>query len=410
MAIRVASRLPLRLLLSQIRPPPLRKIQYLTKALDHLPRVPSQSPQNSQFAHQASVASLLQKYGFPQSQLHEFLQKNRFLSSYTPLELENSIKVLLSFGFSQKILLSVLISSPRVLNLGFVEEWRLTLSELGLPTASPSLVQKVLEYSGRFQIEPEDFRLNVARMKEDLGFSNETVIRVCHMFPRFLAFGVDGKLRPLFEEFKDLGFVRNEVREVLLENPELLLGMEVGELSRCMELIRSLKCRLPIKEKILSRGQLRAAIDVKLRVDFLCKYGLIRRDAFKVLYVEPRTILYELQDVERKIDFLLHRMGFSIEHLVEFPEYLGANMEKQIIPRYKVIEHLRSKGGLGFEVGLKHLIRLSRQKFYNLFVKPYPDCEDIYGRLAREVARGHRHPAGLWKMFKPEKFQKVKRM
>ncbi|KZV37135.1 hypothetical protein F511_15055 [Dorcoceras hygrometricum] len=64
-------------------------------------------------------------------------------------------------------------------------------------------------------------------------------------------------------------------------------------------------------------------------------------------------------------------MSFDIQCLVEVPEYLGLNLDKQIVPRFKVIDHLRSNGGLGDEV--------SRLKFYNLYVRPYPELEKVYG-------------------------------
>lgn len=325
-----------------------------------------------------------------------------------------------------------------------MDEWKLAVLEsLGVSTVSSSLISTVLEQSERFGIEPKDFSRNALIMKKSLGFRDETVIRVfeelpaafmkepidvgrrvellrsfgfkkeevngiCHNFPMFLAYHVEGRLRPLFLEFRDLGFSQNEIRSVLLDDPKLVLGLEVGEISRCLELITSLKCRVPIKEKILSNGRLRGGIDVKLRIDFLCKYGLIRRDAFKVLYLEPRPVMYELGDIEKKIDFLIQKMGFTIEHLVEFPEFLGVNLEKHIIPRFKVIQHLKSIGGLCFPVGLKHLVRLSRLKFYNLYVKPYPECERIFGGVVREKEVRPRHPPGLWKMFTPPKYSDSK--
>ena len=49
----------------------------------------------------------------------------------------------------------------------------------------------------------------------------------------------------------------------------------------------------------------------------------------------------------------------------------------------------------------------SRLRFYNLYVKLYLECEKIYGRLkgcGGEVRR--KHPVGLWKLFKSEKFLK----
>ncbi|KAI3813599.1 hypothetical protein L1987_18327 [Smallanthus sonchifolius] len=59
------------------------------------------------------------------------------------------------------------------------------------------------------------------------------------------------------------------------------------------------------------------------------------------------------------------------------------------------------------EVGLRSLVKFSRLRFYNLYVKPYPECEKIYGRFV-DVKVGHRHPEGLWKLFKPPKYSDSK--
>ncbi|XP_008778483.2 transcription termination factor MTERF15, mitochondrial [Phoenix dactylifera] len=445
MAIRVSSRRPLHCILSDFPRIPShhpQKIRSFSKPTDPPRRIPTESPADRRFSQQSSLANILQRYCFPEPKLHEFIQKNRFLLNYRPSDVEKCIGILQSFGLPMNSLPSILPSCPSALELGFLRKWQTGFSKLGFPTVSSSLVQKVLEQSGRFQIEPEELRRSVQFMK-NVGFSGETVSevfeelplsltsnstdisrkldilknvglkraeidKVCCQFPGFLALSFEGRLRPLFEELRDLGFTGNEVRKTILDYPKLLLGMEVGELSRCIELLNNLKCRPAIKEKILRKGLLRAGIDVKLRVDCLCQHGLIHRDAFKVLYVEPRSIIYDLEDMEKKIEFLLHKIGLCIEYLVEFPEYLGVNLEKQVIPRYNIIDYLRSNGGLGFDVGMKHLVKLSKLKFYNFFVKPYPECEKIFGGSVREVEAKPRHPTGLWKLFKPQKFSDSK--
>ncbi|XP_077235671.1 mitochondrial transcription termination factor family protein [Tasmannia lanceolata] len=442
MAIRVQTRFPFHLIISnfqKIPPYSLHKLSSFSRTLN--PPSKFEVPENSQFRQRVSLANLLQRYGVPSSNLNGFLRENQFLLNFSLSDVEKSLGILLSFKLSQKSLVSILFSCPRVLELGFLKKWEMGFSTLGFSAASPMAIQRVLEQSQRFRIEPADLYKNLEVMK-DLGFSDETVTRVleefprvimmsvrdlnlrieffkgsglkgyeidrvCYSFPGILGFSVENRLRHLFEEFEDLGFSKNEVRKAVIENPRLL-SLEVGELSKCVELLRTLKCRLPIKEKILHRGLFRAGIEVKLRVDCLCRHGLIRREAFIVLRREPRSIIYELEDVEKKIEFLLHRIGLNIGCLVEVPEYLGVNLEKQIIPRYNVIEYLRSKGGLGFEVGLKGLVRPSTLRFYNLFVKPYPECEKIFGRLPRDVEVRTRHPVGLWKLFKPQQFPKSK--
>ncbi|OAY64901.1 hypothetical protein ACMD2_13099 [Ananas comosus] len=441
LAIRVLVRRSIPSKLAPISPNSLQKIRFSSQSPD-FPRKcpPRSSPWTSPYSNQIAIASLLRRYGFPQSNLHEFVQRNRFVSDFNPSDVENCIKILLSFGFSQNSLLSIVSSCPMALDLEFLRKWQGFFSELG--PIPPSVVQKLLEQSGKFSIRPDDLR-PILRFMKDMGFRNETlrrllgelplgllkdsaeigdkvdilkrigldmdeIDRICCSFPGYFALDFEGSLRLLFQEFYDLGFTQNEVRKAINKDPRLLLSMEVGELSRCMELLKSLKCRHNIKEKIFSRGYLRAVIDVKLRVDGLHRHGLILRDAFKILFVEPRIILYDLEDIEKKIDFLLHNIKFCIEYLIECPEYLGVNLEKQIIPRYNVIVYLRSIGGLGDEVGMKHFVKLSRLKFYNLFVKPYPECEKIFGGPKREVEVRPRHPTAMWKLFKPQRYPNSK--
>lgn len=415
------------------------KIQSLSTTPDSLFPVPQNQ---SDYRKSISLANLLQRYGFPPSQLPSFLSKYHFLLNSDLNELERSLAVILSFKIPQKSFVSLIHNCPGILDSQFLRKWKESVPKFEEFGLSPSVITSVLEHCRRFQIDPDRFFERVVVL-EGLGFSDSTVNRVLTEFPKvitmkeieinrrteflvgigiskdviewvfnwfpgILGFGVEDKLKPLLEEFQNLGFSRDEIREEILREPRIL-GMELGELSRCFQLLRSLKCREPIKEKIFNGGAFRAGFEVKLRVDCLCKHGLIRREAFKVLWKEPRLIIYEIEEIEKKIEFLLNRMRFDIGCLVEVPEYLGVNLEKQIIPRYSVIEFLSSKGGLGCDIGLKDLIKLSRLRFYNLYVKPYPECEKLFGRFAGDVViQRQRHPDGLWKLFKPPSYPQSK--
>ncbi|KAG5536429.1 hypothetical protein RHGRI_024008 [Rhododendron griersonianum] len=370
----------------------------------------------------SSIHSVFHRYGFPISQIPNLLSKNQFLLNSNASDIEKSLKILTSLKPSQELLVSVVSSCPSVLEFEFLKDW-----EMGISNVNSSMVLNVLEVSRKFSLGPETLSRCIQRLK-GLGFSDGTVTRVLGGFPMvivmdenglgeriqfWVGIGFDTKqidrifnLFPsilVFGEFEELGFTLDATRREVVRDPSVL-RLELGELSRCLELLGSLKCRVPIKEKIYSEGAFRAGIEVKRRVDCLCRYGLIRRDAFKVLWKEPRAITYEIKDIEKKIEFLIHRMKFDVLWLVDVPEYLGVNFEKQIVPRYNVIEYLRSKGGLANKVGLKGLIKLSRLIFHNLYVKPYPECEIMFGRFAGDVEVNNKHPVGMWKLFKPKKY------
>uniref|UniRef100_A0A2N9HFL5 Transcription termination factor MTERF15, mitochondrial n=1 Tax=Fagus sylvatica TaxID=28930 RepID=A0A2N9HFL5_FAGSY len=429
------------------------RVRVLTRATLHgftsqPPTFPTQKIQsfsataNSHYRKQISLANVLQRYGFPTSQLHNFLTRHNFLLNFTSLELEKSLGILLKLKIPQKSLASLISDCPGVLEFEFLRKWEMGFSEFGFLGASPLMIMNVLELARRFQLDPDGFSRSV-KVLRGFGVSDGTVSRVLEGFPRVimmnekeihrrieflmgigiprneidrffcsfpsvLRFGVEDRLKPLLSEFRDLGFSEDMVRKEIVREPRIL-GMELGEISRCLELLRTLKCREAIKEKIFIEGACRAGFEVKLRVDCLCKHGLIRREAFKVLWKEPRLIIYEIEDIEKKIEFLVQKMKFSVSCLVDVPEYLGVNFEKQIVPRYNVIEYLRAEGGLGFELGLKDLIKPSRLRFYNLYVKPYPECEKMFGRFSGNVeVKSRPHPAGLWKLFEPQRHSESK--
>ncbi|KAL4566465.1 hypothetical protein LXL04_030580 [Taraxacum kok-saghyz] len=402
-------------------------------------RIPSQIPQfsSSICSNTTPLSNLFQRYGFPPSDLHTFFAKNIFLLDSSVPNVEMSLKVLSSFSSSKNFVVSMVNSCPRVLELEFLKKWETGISKLGILTnSSPKRTQNILEVSRKFDLYPDDvlhciqclqgFRFTPATitrvleelpmiitMNEDkiwgkiefllgIGIHRSKIDSIIQSYPGILGIAVENKLKPLISEFTEMGFKPNEIREEMIKNPKILQS-EVGELSKCLRMLNSLKCRVPIKEKIFSEGAFRASYKVKLRIDCLHKYGLIYKDAFSVIWREPRVIIYELEEINKKIDFLINTMKFDVFGLVEVPEYLGINFEKQIVPRYNVIEFLRSKGGIGDEVGLRSLVKFSRLRFYNLYVKPYPECEMIYGRFVDvKVRKGC--PEGMWKVFKPRKY------
>ncbi|CAN4090781.1 unnamed protein product [Withania somnifera] len=405
---------------------------------------PRQFQEKSSQRNLTAVSSLLKKYGFPALGLPNFLEKNRRLLNLDPIKIEKSFKILLSLKPSQEFLVSMINSCPRVLEYDAIRKWEGGIRGLEEGSNLSSLaIRNILEVSVKFELD-YDCVLGSLKCLKDLGVSDITLNKVLethpmvttmcadkihdsfefvvdsfgvgnaefdhilHVYPGVLAFGIQNKFKRLLDEFKVLGFNKEVVKKQLLRDPRIL-SLEVGELSRCLELLKSLKCRENIKKDIFHDGAFKAGYEVKLRVDCLRNHGITLRDAYAVLWKEPRVILYHVEDVEKKIEFLVHVMKVDIQCLVEVPEYLGVNLEKHTIPRFKVIDHLRSIGGLGDEVGLRELIKPSRVKFYNLYVKPYPECEAIYGRFARNTEARSQHPVGMWKLFKPQSNQMSKK-
>ncbi|KAL9243313.1 hypothetical protein vseg_017215 [Gypsophila vaccaria] len=396
------------------------------------------SLQDTHCRKKISLANLFQRYGFPSPLLQDFIAKNKSLSNSNVSELEQSLEKLnLSFNLNQNEIVSLVCSCPCIMELEFLKKWEVGIVSLGSFGRFSGVVRSVLEVSRKFGIDPDRYSSYVAVLR-GFGFSDGTIIRIlevfpevvimdelelskkvdfwilqgfktqvideiCYSFPKVIGYGVENRLKPLLNEFVDLGFGRRTVREEIVREPRIL-SFEVGELRRYLELLQRLRCRDSIKEKIFNQGEFKAGFAVKQRVDCLCGYGLTRRDALNILKREPRAITYDIEDIEAKVEFLLENMKYGIDSLIEVPEYLGVNFDKQIVPRHNVIEYLRSRDGLGVELGLRDIVKPTRLKFYNLYVKPYPECEKLYGRFSEYAETKSRHPVGLWKCFKPPQY------
>ncbi|CAN6480914.1 unnamed protein product [Victoria cruziana] len=325
--------------------------------------------------------------------------------SIEPADVRENIGFLRSCGVSEFLIPHLLEESPWLVFL----DRRLQLEpgvgimrEAGM--GDETITRILIDFPQLFKLGARQLASRVNYLKS-IGFGTGEIDSIVGTFPGVLKFGVEDRLKPLISELRKLGFGFLEIKKAALKDPRIFLIEAGGELSRCVNLLKNLKCRLPIKEKILDDGVLGASIEVKLRVDCLCRSGLTNSDAFKLLWREPRIITYDLADIQKKIDFLTDKTGFPISVLVEVPEYLGINLERQFIPRYKVVQWLRSHGGLGIEVGLKDLVKPSRHKFYNFFVKPYPECERIFGKMNRETVRSSRPEVELSQLLKPQKYK-----
>ncbi|OMO98186.1 Mitochodrial transcription termination factor-related protein [Corchorus capsularis] len=258
--------------------------KYRLLATHHFSTIP---PKVSQYRNQISLANLLQRF---------HIYPDSFLKT---------VGVLKGLGFNDGVLTSVLEGFPRVTMM------------------KESEINEKIDFLGQ------------------IGIPRYGIERVFYVFPEVLGLNAENRLKPLLEEFLELGFSEKEVREEIVKDPRVF-RMELGEMSR---------------------------------------------EAFKVLWKEPRLILYGIEEIEKKIEFLVNRMKYSVGCLVEVPEYLGVDFDKQIVPRYNVIEYLKLKGALGFEVGLVE--EFNKAKWRSLVHRPLflflwiETDTKVYGSLLR---------------------------
>uniref|UniRef100_A0A368UJU2 Uncharacterized protein n=1 Tax=Glycine max TaxID=3847 RepID=A0A368UJU2_SOYBN len=322
----------------------------------------------SHYRKQIALATLFQKHGFPSSLVPSLLSRNPSLLR-TPLpDLRHSLSTLLfSLRLPQNAVVSLLTSSPSLLlDPTFLKTFQSHFPEIQsrFPKISPSTLVNLLLCSRKFDLNPLDLPRKLDLLKTRFAFSAATVAKVLEGFPDVLITS-ETEITNVVDFLVEFGIPGDEIDLVVGLFPRVLgIGVE----DRLRPLVREIK-----------------------------ELGFTNRELRREISRDPRILGMEIGEFSR--------MKCGVECVVDVPKYLGVSFEKHIVPRYSVVECLRGKGAIGFEVGLKDLVMPSRLRFYNLYVKPYPECEKIYGRLKGCGGEGKRkHPVGLWKLFKPEKF------
>lgn len=301
-----------------------------------------------------------------------------------PLNYEENVKFLLAHRIGSSYIGRCLEKCPLLFFLNKhsdLETKVKVLRDAGVKNGTIYLVLR--KYLNFVTYRTESLASKIEYLKS-IGLTGDDIDRVYSTFPALLAHSIEDKMKPLVTELESLGFTGHHLVKTIVRNPYVFSMKVGGELSRCVSLLNNLKCRKPLQDKILREGIITGSRRVKARLEYLTKQGLSHREAFKLLEKEPRIIMYDLQSIEEKVNFLVSDMGFPVRNLIEVPDYLGVNFHKQVLPRYRVIANLRSKGALGVEVTLKTMMKLTRRQFYNKYVRPYPDCEKIFGNYVKE--------------------------
>jgi len=95
----------------------------------------------------------------------------------------------------------------------------------------------------------------------------------------------------------------------------------------------------------------------------------------------PLILGYSEENVKHHVDFLVKSVGFPSDYLVKYPAMFGYSLEKRIIPRYRVMEALKSVQVLKTELICPHIYSLTEKRFWEKYVNKNADSailRDIY--------------------------------
>ncbi|XP_022759486.1 transcription termination factor MTEF18, mitochondrial [Durio zibethinus] len=144
-----------------------------------------------------------------------------------------------------------------------------------------------------------------------------------------------------------------------MEKLRFLLGIGFGENSLTMKVLAHV------------HG---TSSELQERFDGLLGTGIDFAKLCKMIKTTPKVLNQSPETVERKVNFLRHEMGVSLDYLDIFPAFLCFNLENRIKPRYRLHKWLTEKGLCTRNYSIASIIATGEKSFVARLYRIHPDA------------------------------------
>ncbi|KAG6487401.1 uncharacterized protein LOC122011027 [Zingiber officinale] len=245
----------------------------------------------------------------------------------------------------------------------------------------------------------------------DMGFSESDAVNVVVLHPVILSLNLQNKLLPRLKVWESLfgsreillknllvsrWFLSNNIENVVRPNLNFLrdeCGIPEGRISLVLKshpnfIVQnpdSLRALVDRAEGIgITRGSgvflrlldvLNEVSGEKFEAQFklMNSFGWSNSDFITAIKKFPYFLGLSTELLQRKMEFLVNDVEISPSNIAYCPMPLGLSLEKTLIPRFRVMEILKSEGLWTSKMKLQTLFSLSGPRFLRSFVLPYKD-------------------------------------
>ena len=97
------------------------------------------------------------------------------------------------------------------------------------------------------------------------------------------------------------------------------------------------------------------------------------------MYLMLERISLSLEKLKRNVDFLVNSVGLSLADLVKYYQLFSYSLEKRIIPRYRVMEALKTMQvqELKREIYLPTIFCMTEKGFMEKFINNNPESSSL---------------------------------
>lgn len=131
----------------------------------------------------------------------------------------------------------------------------------------------------------------------------------------------------------------------------------------------------------LFRGK---GMELQERFDLLVKSGLDKEDVSRMIRVAPHILNQSTDVIEKKIDYLIHALGYPISSLLKFPSYLSYTPERVEL-RMSMYDWLKEQGVVEPNLALSTVIACADTYFVDCYVSRHPEGGEIWQTLKQKI-------------------------
>ncbi|XP_068658722.1 transcription termination factor MTEF1, chloroplastic-like [Aristolochia californica] len=309
----------------------------------------SKAIQNRKLKSPDSVIKFLKETGFSPSQITNIITKRpRFLFSRVEYSFAPKIKVLEEMGLSKPEILELIATDPLILAINLDK-----------------------------RIKPlVDFVRSVSSL-------NESVISTIKRYYPLFRSNLKKNVVPNVDLMRKYEIPDHRILEFLTTNPRALM-VNTDRFEKNLKIVVGMGFR-PSTHIFLEavRGMLtlsKSTWKAKLEVYKSC--GWSEQEIDMAFRRHPSTLMISEEKIRAGLDFLEKVLGLDRSSICANPIILLLSLEKRIIPRYKVLLALRSRGLVKKKVEVLRNFIMPKTRFYQKYVASYreefPEILDVY--------------------------------
>ncbi|XP_058186985.1 uncharacterized protein LOC131303938 isoform X1 [Rhododendron vialii] len=148
------------------------------------------------------------------------------------------------------------------------------------------------------------------------------------------------------------------------------------QVSRVLDMGFSVDSRMFVPAVLTVGGMTRESFSRK--IELLRSFGFSMDECMDMFRRAPTFLRPSVDKLKFKIDFFLNDLELDRCALVSWPNCLTYSIENRVIPRYRVLRVIMSKGLLQKEPSLNYVLTSSEEKFLGKLISRFPDdAEEI---------------------------------